>query len=274
MGRVNTFGEKMKTFKEYAQNKDIEVIKSILVEEGYEPTAENINLVLEAGMLDRLKDSKLGKAAKGALLAGAIAGAGMGQASAQGIRQVIPSRHSAQSTGIRQVVPSRHSANSIESHWKQQGDSFAPRRGNGVILKGNVNVSRDSLTDQTTDYAHVNTQESFKTTTAKGMGLNLQDAIKDALQNAASQVVGTNIDSETLVKNDELIKDRITSGTEAIVGKFEIVDVQSKDGLTRVTVKAEVQKRTNQKASGAENFRTLNSDGKFQLKKTTLNLGR
>jgi hypothetical protein len=201
----------------------------------------------------------------------------MGQASAQGIRQVIPSRHSAtqdvQSTGIRQVIPSRHSANSIESHWKQQGDSFAPRRGNGVILKGNVNVSRDSLTDQTTDYAHVNTQESFKTTTAKGMGLNLQDAIKDALQQAARQVV-VNIDSETLVKNDELIKDRITSGTEAIIGKFEIVDVQSKDGLTKVTVKAEVQKRTNQKASGAENFRTLNTDGKFQLKKTTLNLGR
>jgi hypothetical protein len=268
----------MKTFKEYAQNKDIEVIKSILVEEGYEPTAENINLVLEAGMLDRLKDSKLGKAAKGAMLAGAIAGAGMGQASAQGIRQVIPSRHSAtqdvQSTGIRQVIPSRHSANSIESHWKQQGDSFAPRRGNGVILKGNVNVSRDSLTDQTTDYAHVNTQESFKTTTAKGMGLNLQDAIKDALQQAARQGASVNIDSETLVKNDELIKDRITSGTEAIIGKFEIVDVQSKDGLTKVTVKAEVQKRTNQKASGAENFRTLNTDGKFQLKKTTLNLGR
>jgi hypothetical protein len=35
-----------------------------------------------------------------------------------------------------------------------------------------------------------------------------------------------------------------------------------------------VQKRTNQKASGAENFRTLNADGKFQLKKTTINLSR
>jgi len=270
----------MKTFKEYAQNKDIEVIKSILVEEGYEPTAENINLVLEAGMLDRLKNSKLGKAAKGALLAGALAGAGMGQASAQGIptsthaSRAAAAAQDVQSTGIRQVIPSRHSANSIESHWKQQGDSFAPRRGNGVILKGNVNVSRDSLTDQTTDYAHVNTQESFKTTTAKGMGLNLQDAIKDALQQAARQGASVNIDSETLVKNDELIKDRITSGTEAIIGKFEIVDVQSKDGLTKVTVKAEVQERTNQKASGAENFRTLNTDGKFQLKKTTLNLGR
>ena len=264
----------MKTFKEYAQNKDVEILKSILVEEGYEFSQEQLVALLEAGLFDRLKDSKLGKAAKGALLAGAIAGAGMGQASAQGIRQVVPSRHSAQSTGIRQVVPSRHSANSIESHWKQQGGSFAPRRGNGVILKGNVNVSMDSLTDQTTDYAHVNTQEPFKTTTAKGMGLNLQDAIKDALQNAVGYAVGSKIDAKTVIKNDELIKDRTTSGTEAIVGKFEIVDVQSKDGLTRVTVKAEVQKRTNQKASGAENFRTLNADGKFQLKKTTINLSR
>ena len=269
----------MKTFKEYAQNKDIEIIKSILVEEGYEFNQEQLVALLEAGMLDRLKDSKLGKAAKGALLAGALAGAGMGQASAQGIptsthaSRAAAAAQDVQSTGIRQVIPSRHSANSIESHWKQQGDSFAPRRGNGVILKGNVNVSKDSLTDQTTDYAHVNTQEPFKTTTAKGMGLNLQDAIKDALQNAARYVVGSKIDAKTVVKNDELIKDRITSGTEAIVGKFEIVVVQSKDGLTSVTVKVEVQKRTNQKASGAENYRSL-EDGKFRLKKTTINLSR
>ena len=267
----------MKSFKEYAQDKDIEVIKSILIEEGYdEPTQEQLVALLEAGMLDRLNDSKLGKAAKGALLAGALAGAGMGQASAQGLptsTHASRAAAAAQDQGIKTITPSRHNSNSVESHWKQQGNSFSPRRGNGVIVKGNVNVSRDSLTDQTTDYAHVNTQESFKTTTAEGMGLNLQGAIKDALHQAAGQVVGVNIDSETLVKNDELVKDRITTGTESIIGKFQIVDVKEKGGLTRVTIKAEVQKREGQKASGAENHRSL-EDGKFRLKKTTLNFGR
>lgn len=73
----------MKSFKEYAQDKDIEAIKSILIEEGYdEPTQEQLVALLEAGFLQRLGQSKLGKAAKAATLAAAMAGAGMGQASA------------------------------------------------------------------------------------------------------------------------------------------------------------------------------------------------
>lgn len=71
----------MKSFKEYAQDKDIETIKSILIEEGYdEPTQEQLVALLEAGFLQRLGQSKLGKAAKAATLAAAMAGAGMGQA--------------------------------------------------------------------------------------------------------------------------------------------------------------------------------------------------
>ena len=131
----------------------------------------------------------------------------------------------------------------------------------------------DDITDQSADYAHVNTQQPFKTTTAEGIGLNVQDAVKDALEQAGRFVVGGKVDSETLVKNDELVKDRITTGTESIIGKFQIVNVKEKDGLTRVTIKAEVQKREGQKASGAENHRSL-EDGKFRLKKTTLNFER
>ena len=267
----------MKSFNEYAQDKDIEAIKSILIEEGYdEPTQEQLVALLEAGILDRLKDSKLGKAAKGALLAGALAGAGMGQANAQGIRistHASRAAAAAQDQGIRTITPSRHNSNSVESHWKQQGNSFSPRRGNGVIVNNKTNISMDDITDQSADYAHVNTQQPFKTTTAEGIGLNVQDAVKDALNGVGRSAVGVHVDSETLVKNDELVKDRITTGTESIIGKFQIVNVKEKDGLTRVTIKAEVQKREGQKASGAENHRSL-EDGKFRLKKTTLNFER
>ena len=78
----------MKTFKEYAQDKDIKVIKSILIEEGYdEPTQEQLVNLLEAGLLQKLGKSKLGKAAKAATLTAAMAGAGIGQVSAQSPNQ-------------------------------------------------------------------------------------------------------------------------------------------------------------------------------------------
>ena len=67
----------MKSFKEYAQDKDIEVIKSILIEEGYdEPTQEQLVALLEAGFFDKVK-----KWGKGAALAGTLAAAGMGAGS-------------------------------------------------------------------------------------------------------------------------------------------------------------------------------------------------
>ncbi len=69
----------MKSFKEYAQNKDIEAIKSILIEEGYDEfSQEQLIALLEAGLLQRLGKSKIGKAAKAATLAAAMAGAGIG----------------------------------------------------------------------------------------------------------------------------------------------------------------------------------------------------
>ena len=64
----------MKSFKEYAQDKDIEAIKSILIEEGYdEPTQEQLVALLEAGFMDKMK-----KWGKGAALAGTLAAAGLG----------------------------------------------------------------------------------------------------------------------------------------------------------------------------------------------------
>lgn len=64
------------SFKEYAQNKDIEVLKSILIEEGYDlPSMEQLIDLLEAGFLQKLGQSRLGKAAKAATLAAAMGGA-------------------------------------------------------------------------------------------------------------------------------------------------------------------------------------------------------
>ena len=42
---------------------------------------------------------------------------------------------------------------------------------------------------------------------ASGVGLDPDKALKDALMNAVQQVVGAIVDAETLIKNDDIVKD-------------------------------------------------------------------
>lgn len=69
---------KLKSFKEWAAEKEQTEIKSILVEEGYEFTQEQIIDLLESGIMDRIK--KYGKAAA---LAGVLGASTLGGGNTQ-----------------------------------------------------------------------------------------------------------------------------------------------------------------------------------------------
>ncbi|MCG6910964.1 MAG: hypothetical protein LJE94_12670 [Deltaproteobacteria bacterium] len=87
-------------------------------------------------------------------------------------------------------------------------------------------------------------------TTAEGVGViesgnkarARDDAIQDALRIAVEQAVGTMVASETLVKNYEVLRDRIYSKTQGYVQGYTIVDEKTEDSLFRVTVQATVKK--------------------------------
>jgi len=79
--------------------------------------------------------------------------------------------------------------------------------------------------------------------TVEGIGSTFEDARKDAFRNAISQVVGTLIDAETRVVQEQVIEEIITA-SNAYIESHKITErKQEDDGLWHVTIEAVVQYR-------------------------------
>lgn len=78
---------------------------------------------------------------------------------------------------------------------------------------------------------------------ARGVGVDEKEAKKDALINAMQQAVGAFLDAETLIENDEVIREKILSVSDGFVKKYDIVDGPSRraDGLYEISIRAVVQ---------------------------------
>ncbi len=101
--------------------------------------------------------------------------------------------------------------------------------------------------------------------TASGYGVSLEAAKKAAGRAAIEQVVGQIVDAETLVENDELVKDRILTYSGAFLEDIDVVGKPTQeDGLWTVKILAKVRKTTLQQKLAAENV------GKAKLKKGKL----
>jgi hypothetical protein len=89
-------------------------------------------------------------------------------------------------------------------------------------------------------------EASTKEITVTGIGTTLESAEKQALASAIRQAVGAYMDSKTIIKNEEVIQDRILSVSNAFVEKYEVVGQpkKSSDGLVEITILARV--KTNQ----------------------------
>ncbi|HEY0793376.1 MAG TPA: hypothetical protein VGD78_20105 [Chthoniobacterales bacterium] len=83
------------------------------------------------------------------------------------------------------------------------------------------------------------------TVDATGVGATAQAAEKAALTNAVQQAVGLFLDSETLVKNEQIIYDSILSLSDGFVTKYDVKTPPRQrplDGLFETTISAVVQK--------------------------------
>jgi hypothetical protein len=77
--------------------------------------------------------------------------------------------------------------------------------------------------------------------TVEGAGKDIEAAKRDAYREAVRQVVGSYVDSETLVRNDSLIEDRIITLSNGFVEKSETISKRMEEGLTRVRLRAHVR---------------------------------
>ena len=75
---------------------------------------------------------------------------------------------------------------------------------------------------------------------AEGVGNSPDNAIKDAFRNAVRQVVGVLVDSETLVKNDKLVDDKILTLSNGFINDYSEIPGSQKvqGGIYRVKIKA------------------------------------
>ena len=105
---------------------------------------------------------------------------------------------------------------------------------------------------------------STQTVIAEGVGTTAEEAIKDAFRNAVRQVVGAVVDAETLVKNDELIDDKVLTYSDGFIKGYEKVLGSEKvqGGLHRIKIKAQVERRSVIAKLKAANVTVKEVDGK------------
>lgn len=84
---------------------------------------------------------------------------------------------------------------------------------------------------------------------ARGIGNSADAALKDALNQAVQQVVGSMVSSEAFVKNDELIKEQILTYSDGFVQKYEVLKPAkvNSGGLVEISIKAFVAQKVLQK---------------------------
>lgn len=93
---------------------------------------------------------------------------------------------------------------------------------------------------------------------AQGVGTTVEAAKKDAYREAVRQVVGAYVESDTLVKNDSLIEDKILTLSGGFVEQADVLadSVVTRDGQTRLRVRAVVRVTEVMKQLGRLNITT------------------
>jgi hypothetical protein len=103
------------------------------------------------------------------------------------------------------------------------------------------------------------------TVISEGTGTNKQEALKDAFRNAVRQAVGVLIDAETLVKNDQVIEDKVIMFSDGIVKTYDELPTPTRDSdnaLTRVKIMAIVEKQKLFSRLKSSNVQSGKLDGK------------
>jgi hypothetical protein len=262
--------------------------KRILEENGFFLTDQEIQVLAEGKFLDTVKNLGVGAAITAASL--------MPQTSKAA---AVTPNFGEKPAAVSVSVPSRKTESKIDNFWKKQDSVYSPIRGNGVLVKSNTwarnytkfsSIKQDNKSDdqfdKKIDFTAANASGPFQISKGQGTGLDFDEAIKDALDDAVTFKIGKYISakeqmfvkSKTSFEKGKETRDSsnefesaIKSNLEAIVGKFKVTKVETHSGSTYVEVTAEVQIRDGSNLKGTENFYRLDNQGKFRINKQTIN---
>jgi hypothetical protein len=99
---------------------------------------------------------------------------------------------------------------------------------------------------------------------ASGIGKDETAATKDALSNAVCQAIGQFVSADTLVQNDQLVRDQILTYSDGFVEHYDAVGKprQTDGGLISVTIRASVRRSKLLEKVKASNISVMAVDGK------------
>jgi hypothetical protein len=78
---------------------------------------------------------------------------------------------------------------------------------------------------------------------AEGSGTTGDEAIRDALRNAVRKAVGVLVDGEVMVKNEDVISDKVLTYSDGFVTSYKELSRTQQEGLVRVQIRAHVEPR-------------------------------
>ena len=99
---------------------------------------------------------------------------------------------------------------------------------------------------------------------ASGVGMNETEATKDALGNAVRRAIGAIVGTDSLVQNEEVVRDQILTYSDGFVEKYDVVGKPSTalNGLTSVTIRARIVRNKLIQKAKAANIYVVEVDGK------------
>jgi len=80
--------------------------------------------------------------------------------------------------------------------------------------------------------------QELRKVVATGAGMNEDQALKNAFTIAVQQVVGTIVDTETIVREDDTIRERILSASNGFIKSYNVIRQWQQDGLHHRSVSA------------------------------------
>lgn len=110
--------------------------------------------------------------------------------------------------------------------------------------------------------------------TATGYGMSVDEAKKAAVRAAVESVVGTLVDAETIVENDQLVQDKILSYSMGMVEDVKLIGVPQKNSAGLVKVRAQVKVRKSELAERVKSTikTSVKIDGESLYQTVTFNL--
>jgi GYF domain 2 len=177
-------------------------------------------------------------------------------------QSTIPaSDRSAQKSSGESPLPETKNLTPVR-HGNSSASKLSKDRSNGANASP---TSKDSASAARPPFIQsVDRDSPTEAVVAEGVGSTPDEALKDAFRNAVRQVVGAFVDAETLIKDDQVIDDRVLTYSAGFIKTYDEVSgsKQSEGGLQRIKIKASVERRGVLAKLRAANITVKEVDGK------------